>query len=55
MRFGCPRVVAGRKRAYLGKKNPFVNHKDVVGDTRQGSRSAGGSDRADHQAEIRPI
>lgn len=26
----------------MGKKNPFVNHKDVAGDTRQGLRSAAG-------------
>jgi len=39
----------------LGKENPFVNHKDVAGDTRQGSHSAAGSDWADHKAEIRPI
>jgi hypothetical protein len=34
MRFGCPRVAARRKRAYLGKENPFGKDKDVAGDTR---------------------
>ena len=38
MRFGSPRVAAHHKRAYLGKENSFVNHKDVVGNTRQGWR-----------------
>jgi hypothetical protein len=42
MRFGCPRVAARRKRAYLGKENPFGKDKDVAGDTRQGWRSADG-------------
>ena len=42
MRFDCPRVAARRKRAYLGKENPFVSHKRVAGDTRQGWRSADG-------------
>ena len=42
VRFGCPRAAARRKRAYLGKENPFVNHKDVAGDTGQGWRSADG-------------
>ena len=55
MRFDCPRVAARRKRAYLGKENPFGKDKDVAGDIRQGSRSAAGSDWADHKAEIRPI
>jgi hypothetical protein len=55
MRFDCPRVAARRKRAYLGKENPFVNHKDIAGDTRQESRSAAGSDWADHKPQIRPI
>ena len=55
MRFGCPRAAARRKSAYLGKENPFVNHKDVAGATRQGSRSAAGSDWTDHKAEVRPI
>ena len=39
----------------LGKENPFVNHKDVAGDTRQRWRTAAGSDWADHNAEIRPV
>jgi hypothetical protein len=34
MRFGCQRVAARRKRAYLGKENPFGKDKDVAGDTR---------------------
>ena len=55
MRFGCPRVAARHKRAYLGKENPFAEHKDVAGDTRQGSRSAAGSDWMDHKAEHRSI
>jgi hypothetical protein len=55
IRFDCPSVAARRKRAYLGKENPLVNHKEVADDTRQGSRSAAGSDWLDHKAEIRPI
>jgi len=55
MRFGYPRAAASHKRAYLTKENPFVNHKEVAGDTRQGSRSAAGSDGADHRAEIQSM
>ena len=55
MRFGCPRVAARRKRAYLGKENPFGKHKDVACDTRQGWRSGAASDCTDHKAEIRSI
>gem|GEM_PF-4939035 len=55
MRFGCPRVAARRKRAYSGKENPFGKDKDVACDTRQGPRSAAGSDWTDHKAEIRSI
>jgi len=46
---------------YLDMENPFVNHKDVAGDTRQGWRSADGSNGTDHKAEgqsiwpIRPL
>ena len=42
MRSDCPRVAARRKRAYLGKENPFGKDKDVADDTRQGWRSADG-------------
>ncbi len=30
MRFGCLSVVARHKRAYLGKENPFVNHRAEI-------------------------
>jgi len=55
MRFGYPRAAARHKRAYLTKENPFVNHKEVAGDIRQGSRSAAGSDGANHRAEIQSM
>ena len=31
MHFGCPGVAARRKRAYLGKENPFVKDKKKSG------------------------
>ncbi len=52
MRFDCPRVAVHHNRAYLGKENSFEKHKDVAGDTRQVSRSAAGSDWADHKADF---
>lgn len=55
MRFGCPRVAARRKRPCLAKGRPFDNHKDVASDTRQGMRSATGSDWANHKAEVQFI
>jgi hypothetical protein len=55
MRFGCPRVAARHKRAYLDKENSFAEHKNVAGDTRQGWCSAAGSDWANHKAEVRSI
>ena len=32
-----------------------MNHKYVADDTRQGARSAAGSNWTDHKAEVRPI
>ena len=55
MRFGYPSAAAHHQRAYLTKENPFVNHQEVAGDTRQGSRLAAGSDGADHRAEIQSM
>ena len=37
------------------KENPFVNHKEVAGDTRHGPRSAAGSDGAEHRTEIQSM
>lgn len=55
MRFGYPRVADRHKRPYSGKENPLGKDKKVAGDTRQGSRSAAGSDWTDHKAKIRSI
>lgn len=55
IRFGYPRAATRHKRAYLTKENPFMSHKEVAGDARQGSRSAAGSDGADHRAEIQSM
>jgi hypothetical protein len=55
MRFGYPSAAARHQRSYLTKENQFVNQQEVAGDTRQGSRSAAGSDGADHRAEIQSM
>lgn len=44
-----------KHRALVTKENPFLNHQEVTGDTRQGSRSAAGSDGAGHRAEIQSM
>lgn len=52
--FRLPRAAARYKHAYLAKENPIVIHKEVAGDTRQGSRLAVVSDCANQRAESSP-
>jgi hypothetical protein len=52
--FRLSETAARHKRAWLTKENPFVNHQEVAGDTRHGSRSAVGSDGAGHRPKSGP-